>query len=164
MLTKNIIGSGLLAISIASASSVSAHANAVVKVSLWDKGGTMDMSKSMGLGMGMHGKMNMAIMGVKIDKQTVPPGKITFDVTNDAKETIHEMLISPVKDENTILPFVENENRVDEEASGDLGEVSELEPGKSGSLTLELKPGNYILFCNVPGHYMAGMWAALKVE
>jgi uncharacterized cupredoxin-like copper-binding protein len=74
------------------------------------------------------------------------------------------MLVSPVKDENTVLPFVENENRVDEEASGDLGEVSELEPGKSGSLTLDLKPGNYILFCNVPGHYMAGMWTALKVE
>lgn len=164
MLTKNIIRSGLLAIALASASSIAAQADAVVKVSLWDKGGMMDMSKSMGLGMGMHGKMDMAIMGIKIDKQTVPAGKVTFDVINDSKETQHEMLISPVVDENTVLPFVENENRVDEEASGDLGEVSELEPGKSGALTLELKPGNYILFCNVPGHYMAGMWTALKVE
>lgn len=164
MLTKNIIRSGLLAIALASASSIPAHADAVVKVSLWDKGGMMDMSKSMGLGMGMHGKMSMAIMGIKIDKLTVPAGKVTFDVINDSKEIQHEMLISPVKDENTVLPFVDNENRVDEEASGDLGEVSELDPGKSGSLTLELKPGNYILFCNVPGHYMAGMWTALKVE
>jgi uncharacterized cupredoxin-like copper-binding protein len=164
MLTKDFIRSGLLAIALASASSIPAHADTVIKVSLWDKGGMMDMSKSMGLGMGMHGKMAMAIMGIKIDKQNVPAGKITFDVTNDAKETIHEMLVSPVKDGNTVLPFIENENRVDEEASGDLGEVSELEPGKSGSLTLDLKPGNYILFCNVPGHYMAGMWTALKVE
>ncbi|MEP7173958.1 MAG: hypothetical protein ABI705_10765 [Aestuariivirga sp.] len=164
MPTKNIIRSGLLAFALASASSIPAHADAVVKVSLWDKGGMMDMSKSMGLGMGMHGKMDMAIMGIKIDHQTVPAGKVTFEVVNDSKETQHEMLISHVKDENTVLPFVDNENRVDEEASGDLGEVSELEPGKSGALTLELKPGNYILFCNVPGHYMAGMWTALKVE
>lgn len=164
MLTKNIIRTGLLAIALASASSIPAQADAVVKVSLWDKGGMMDMNKSMGLGMGMHGNMDMAIMGIKIDKQTVPAGKVTFDVINDSKEIQHEMLISPVKDENTVLPFVDNENRVDEEASGDLGEVSELDPGKSGSLTLELKPGNYVLFCNVPGHYMAGMWTALKVE
>ncbi len=164
MLTKNIIWSGLLAIAMASASSVSAQADAVVKVSLWDKGGMMDMSKSMGLGMGMHGMMDMAIMGIKIDNQTVPAGKVTFEVVNDSKETQHEMLISPIKDENTVLPFVDNENRVDEEASGDLGEVSELDPGKSGALTLDLKPGNYILFCNIPGHYMSGMWTMLKVE
>lgn len=164
MLMRNIIWSGLLAVAIASASSVSAQADAVVKVSLWDKGGMMDLSKSMGLGMGMHGKMNMAIMGIKIDKQTVPAGKVTFDVTNDAKETQHEMLVSPVKDENTVLPFVENENRVDEEKSSYLGEVSQLDPGKSGSVTFELKPGKYILFCNVPGHYMAGMWTMLTVE
>jgi uncharacterized cupredoxin-like copper-binding protein len=74
------------------------------------------------------------------------------------------MLISPVKDKDTLLPFIENENRVDEEKSGDLGEVSELDPGKSGKLTLTLKPGTYILFCNVPGHYTAGMWATLTVK
>ena len=69
-----------------------------------------------------------------------------------------------VADENVVLPFVANENRVDEEATHDLGEVSELDPGKSGSLTVDLKPGLYVLFCNVPGHFMAGMWTTLKVE
>jgi uncharacterized cupredoxin-like copper-binding protein len=141
-----------------------AHADTVVKVSLWDKGGMMDMSKSMGLGMGMHGKMNMAVMGIETDKKTVPAGKVTFNVNNASKEVIHEMLVSLVASEDAVLPFVDNENRVNEEKSGDLGEVSELDPGKSGSLTLDLKPGVYILFCNVPGHYMAGMWTALTVK
>ena len=164
MLKRNFVKLGLLALALPLAASLPAQAASVVKVSLWDKGGMMDMSKSMGLGMGMHGKMMMAIMGIKANKSSVPHGKVTFEVVNDSKETIHEMLVSPVADENTVLPFVENENRVNEEKSGDLGEVSELDPGKSGSLTLDLKPGNYILFCNVPGHYMAGMWTMLTVK
>ncbi len=135
-----------------------------IKVELWDKGGLMDMSKSMGLGMGMMGDMSMAIMGIKIDQTEVPAGEVTFSVTNISKETIHEMLVAPVKNADAQLPFVENENRVDEEASGDLGEVSELEPGQSGALTRTLKPGTYILFCNVPGHYTAGMWTTLTVK
>lgn len=161
---RNLIKSSVLALTLTVAASGLAHADAVVKVSLWDKGGMMDMSKSMGLGMGMHGKMKMAVMGIETDKKTVPAGKVTFNVSNASKETVHEMLVSPVASEDAVLPFVDNENRVDEEKSGDLGEVSELDPGKSGSLTLDLKPGFYILFCNVPGHYMAGMWTTLQVK
>ena len=163
-MSSHLIKSSVLALTLTLAAANSAHADAVVKVSLWDKGGMMDMSKSMGLGMGMHGKMKMAIMGIKADKKSVPAGKVTFNVSNNSKETVHEMLVSPIASEDAVLPFVGNENRVDEEKSGDLGEVSELDPGKSGSLTLDLKPGFYILFCNVPGHYMAGMWTTLKVE
>jgi uncharacterized cupredoxin-like copper-binding protein len=161
---RNLVKSSILALTLTLAASGSAHADAIVKVSLWDKGGVMDMSKSMGLGMGMHGKMKMAVMGIKADKKSVAAGKVTFNVSNASKEIIHEMLVSPVASEDAVLPFVDNENRVDEEKSGDLGEVSELDPGKSGSLTLDLKPGFYILFCNVPGHYMAGMWTTLQVK
>ncbi len=155
---------GLAAVAILGMSSLAALADSTVNVSLADKGGMMDMSKNMGLGMGMMGNMHMAMMSVITDKNTVPAGKVTFNVTNISKDVQHEMLVSPIKDENTVLPYVENENRVDEEASGDLGEVSELDPGKSGSLTLDLKPGLYILFCNIPGHYTAGMWTVLKVQ
>ena len=62
------------------------------------------------------------------------------------------------------LPYIAAESEVDEDGIGDLGEVSELEPGKSGSLTLNLRPGKYVLFCNVPGHYMGGMWTLLTVN
>jgi uncharacterized cupredoxin-like copper-binding protein len=141
-----------------------AFADAKINVSLWDNGTTMDMSKSMGMMMGSKMDMKMAPMAIKLDTATVDAGKITFEVKNDSKETIHEMLVSPVKDKDAVLPFVEAENKVDEEKSGDLGEVSELDPGKSGALTLDLKPGLYVLYCNVPGHYAAGMWAMLTVK
>ena len=146
------------------ASYIPVFADAVVKVSLLDKGGEMDLSKSMGLGMGMKADIKKAIMSIVADQKSVPAGKVTFEVTNASKGTVHEMLVAPVVYENTVLPFLDNENRADEEKSGDLGEVSELEPGKTGSLTVEMKPGLYILYCNVPGHYMAGMWTTLKVE
>jgi uncharacterized cupredoxin-like copper-binding protein len=164
MLKTNILKSFLVALAMAAMPIASAFADTTLKVSLWDKGGEMDMSKNMGMGMGMRANMKMAMMGIDIDKKTIPAGKITFEVTNAAKETQHEMLVAPIAKEDMVLPFVENENRIDEEKSGDLGEVSELEPGKSGALTLELKPGLYILFCNIPAHYMMGMWTVLKVQ
>ena len=139
-------------------------ADAIVKVSLWDNASNPDLSKNLGMGMGSKMDMSKAPMAIKLDMAEVPAGKVTFDVTNDSKETIHEMLVSPLADMNAQLPFVEADNKVDEEKSGDLGEVSELDPGKSGSLTLELKPGLYVLYCNVPGHYGAGMWTILTVK
>jgi uncharacterized cupredoxin-like copper-binding protein len=146
------------------AAASAAFADTTVRVQLWDKGGDIDLSKNMMMGMSMHGDMKMAPMGIKLDKKTVPHGTVTFKVSNISKEIIHEMLVAPIKDENVTLPYVDAENRVNEEASGDLGEVSELDPGKSGALTLDLKPGLYILYCNVPGHYGAGMWTTIKVK
>jgi uncharacterized cupredoxin-like copper-binding protein len=169
MTIKTILKTGIATIALATVLSAPALADATVKVKLWNKSGTMDMSKNMMLGMGMKehmaGHMKMkAMMGIDINVKTVKAGKITFQVTNSGKEMQHEMLVAPIKDENAVLPYKESESRVDEEATGDLGEVSELDPGKSGSLTVDMKPGLYILYCNIPGHYAWGMWTTLKVE
>ncbi|CDX21664.1 conserved exported hypothetical protein [Mesorhizobium sp. ORS 3324] len=140
-----------------------AFAGATVHVKLWDKDG--DMNPDAKMGMGMPANMSMAMMKIKLDKTVVPAGKVTFDVTNTSKGTVHEMIVVPVADpKKTTLPYVSNENRVDEDAAGHLGEVSELDPGKTGSLTLDLKPGFYAVFCNIPDHFMNGMWATIKVQ
>ncbi len=169
MSLHRILKTSLATLALTAALAAPAFADATVNVSLWSKDGMTDMSTNMMLGMGMKHHMEghmkaMAMMGITTDVQAVPAGKVTFAVTNTAKDMQHEMLVAPIKDENTVLPFVENENRVDEEASGDLGEVSELDAGKSGALTLDLKPGLYILYCNIPGHYAWGMWTTIKVE
>lgn len=144
--------------------SLPAFADATIKVQLWDNGTEMDLSKNLGMGIGSIADMSKAMMGIKIDHARVAPGKVTFDVTNTSNAIVHEMLVAPIKTRETKMPFIEAENRVDEEKAGHLGEVSELEPGKSGSLTLTLKPGLYVLYCNVPGHFMAGMWAIIEVR
>lgn len=141
----------------------------VIKVSLWDNGAhSMNMlghGPMMGMGMGAMGKdMPMAPMGIKVSSHTVAAGEVTFEVKNTSKQMVHEMVISPIKNANDPLPYIKSEDKVDEDAAGHLGEVAELEPGKSGALRLSLKPGRYILYCNIPGHYVLGMWTLLTVK
>jgi uncharacterized cupredoxin-like copper-binding protein len=143
------------------ASSAQAAARSTVDVTLWDKGAMAEMVSDRGIG--MTGDKTPATMGVKISKQKVMAGDVTFEVRNASKDTIHEMVVFPYKDGEKI-PYSEAESRIDEHAAGDLGEVSELDPGQAGALKLSLKPGKYMLVCNIPGHYMNGMWAILTVE
>jgi uncharacterized cupredoxin-like copper-binding protein len=143
----------------------SAYADSTVNVKLMDMDGAkLDMSKNLEMGIGMKGDASKATLHVMIDQPEVPAGKITFKVANGAKELQHEMLVVPMKDDKTPMPFVDAENRADEDKAGSLGEVAELDPGKSGDLTLDLKPGLYALFCNIPGHYGAGMWTMITVK
>jgi uncharacterized cupredoxin-like copper-binding protein len=141
-----------------------------VNVSLWDRGSNaMDMlGQGRPMGMAMMGNMTvmdmpMNMMGITADLAEVPAGEVTFKVTNDSTGDIHEMVVAPIKDPKTPLPYLADEQRVDEEAAGHLGEVSELDPGQHGALTLTMKPGTYILYCNIPGHYVLGMWTLITV-
>lgn len=135
--------------------SASAARKNVIKVELWDKGAKAEMA--MNLGIGGAGDKAKANMGLKLSTHTAKAGKVTFDVVNASKDVIHEVVILPYKDGQQ-LPYSDKDMRIDEEAAGHLGEVSELEPGKAGSVTLDLKPGKYLLVCNIAGHYMNGMW------
>jgi uncharacterized cupredoxin-like copper-binding protein len=164
MFNRNAAIHSMIPVILAAALALPAQADATVKVTLWDKGGMMDMSHSMGMGMGMHADMKMAMMGLDVDQGSVAAGEVTFEAINSSKETIHEMIVAPIASEDVVMPYNVNENRVDEDASGSLGEVEELDPGKSGKVTLTLKSGLYLLYCNIPGHFMAGMWKVLKVE
>ncbi len=137
------------------------QAATTINVSLWDKGGNVANPTDLGM---QARDLSGATMGVKLSAATAKAGWVTFVVTNDSKETIHEMLIFPVPADGQQIPYDAGEARLDEEKGGDLGEVSELDPGKSGELKLELKPGKYALICNIAGHYMAGMWTVLTVE
>jgi uncharacterized cupredoxin-like copper-binding protein len=139
-------------------------ADSLVRVTLKDTGAVVDLSQSMGLGMAMKGDMKTATMSIDINQKSVFHGKVKFSVTNGSKETIHEMLVAPIKDDSTLMPFNAAENRIDEVQAKDLGEVSELDPGRSGALTVDMKPGKYLLYCNIPGHYMAGMWTVIEVR
>ena len=139
-----------------------ASAATVVKVELWDKGADAGMVK--GLSYATPGMdMSKATMGMKLSRKSAPAGVVTFQVTNISKDTVHEMIVMYRQDPTKPLPYIADENRVDEDKAGDKGEVSELDPGKTGTLTVPLKPGKYVLICNVPGHFDSGMWADFDV-
>ena len=44
-----------------------------------------------------------------------------------------------------------------------MGEVEEVAPGGSGTLTLKLTPGHYLVVCNKPGRYSMGRPSSLTV-
>jgi uncharacterized cupredoxin-like copper-binding protein len=150
-------------IALAATLSGSAMAASTVNVTLWDKGANADMATNLGMNMG-GSDMTKATMGVRAIPAAVKAGDIMFEVTNNSSETIHEMIVVPVHDIKSPLPYNDAENRVNEDAAGHLGEVSELDPGKKGALRLHLAPGKYVLFCNIPGHFANGMWTEVTVQ
>lgn len=139
-----------------------AFAATIVKVDLWDKGAGTEMATNLAYATaGMD--MSKATMGVKATPASAPAGIVSFEVANTSKDTVHEMIVMYLADPAQALPYVVADSKVDEDKAGDKGEVSELDPGKSGTLTVALKPGKYILICNVAGHFMAGMWTSFEV-
>jgi uncharacterized cupredoxin-like copper-binding protein len=138
-----------------------ALADSTIKATLWDKGTSAEIKTDMG--MGMTGDHSKATMGIKLSKDHAKAGNITFKVKNSSKETIHEMVVIPYPADGKV-PYSDKDSKFDEDAAGHLGEVSELEPGKSGAVTLDLKPGKYILSCNIATHYANGMWVVFTVE
>jgi len=137
-----------------------------INVSMWDNGsesmGDMDAVHMMGV-VETDEDMSEPTMGLKLDMTEVPTGEVTFNATNTSEAFQHEMVVAPVADTSVPLPYIEAEDRVDEDAAGAIGEGAETDPGESGSVTLHLDPGTYILFCNVPDHYAMGMWTLLTV-
>jgi uncharacterized cupredoxin-like copper-binding protein len=116
----------------------------------------------MGPGQG-QGMMGMGMMSIRTDKSTVKTGEIHFAATNWSRGLLHEMLVITVENPNAPLPYDYGTGEVPEKQVKVLGEISELEPNGSSSLDLKLAPGTYLLLCNVPGHYAAGMVTALTV-
>jgi plastocyanin len=65
---------------------------------------------------------------------TLKPGKLTFDVSNDGKIQ-HDLAVEDGQEKKTPL----------------------IDSGKSAKLDVDLEPGKYKLYCSVPGHEQLGM-------
>lgn len=101
-------------------------------------------------------------MEIVLDHQTIKAGPVTLRAINRSKTLVHEVLVlhDPGK---KALPYDPTNQKVDEHKIHSLGEVGDLPPGHSGTLSLDLAPGSYLLFCNEPGHYAEGMKTTLRV-
>ena len=140
-----------------------------VQVNMWDRGADVmaafDMSNRIMLGTpGAALKDDPgAPMGFTLTQHVIPHGKVKFIATNTSTFLEHEMLVLPVSDITKPLPYDTGSERMDEDAAGSLGEIAETEPGETGTLTVELEPGIYMLACNIPNHYAMGMWTLITV-
>jgi uncharacterized cupredoxin-like copper-binding protein len=119
--------------------------------------GLIDPSVLKGANITGGAMMKHDMMALRADVTEVKAGKIEFQATNFSHTFQHEMIVVSVDDPTKPLPLEASVSKADENQFTSMGEVSELPAGKSGSLSVELKPGKYLLICNVPGHLMAGM-------
>ena len=94
------------------------------------------------------------------DKSSVAAGSTTFDVANKGK-TGHEMVVVPLPSGASADSLLANGEANE---AGSPGEIDTLDPGASGTVTLDLKAGTYALICNEPGHFAGGMKTTLVVS
>lgn len=154
---------GLTAAMLIAEGASATQAESLVDISLWDKGAGTPLA--IGLAYATPSvDTAKATMGVKVSPPEVNAGKVTFNVKNDSKDRVHEMIVVYLANPGRQLPYINAQNRVDEDKAGDRGEVSDLKPGASGTLNVNLKAGRYLLICNQPGHYAAGMWTEFTVD
>ncbi|WP_167484319.1 plastocyanin/azurin family copper-binding protein [Mesorhizobium tamadayense] len=92
-----------------------------------------------------------------LSTEQVKAGDVTFNVTNTSRTLAHEFVV--VRSDKPIgaLHYNEHEKEVEESALEVVNEIEDIEPGKSGTLTVKLEPGSYILLCNKAGHFKLGM-------
>ena len=90
---------------------------------------------------------------------TARAGKLTIKATNTGHQE-HELVLVRT---NAAPDAIPSKGGKASEA-GSVGEISEREPGASGTHTFELTPGKYVFLCNVDGHYAAGMRGSLVVK
>ena len=107
----------------------------------------------------------LADFSITLDANSAEAGEVTFDVTNEADQT-HEFVVLKTDIAEDQLP-TDDAGDVDE--AGDPGielidEIEDIAGGATPTLTVNLEAGNYVLICNLPGHYAEGMHASFTVN
>jgi hypothetical protein len=107
---------------------------------------------------------------VVVGSPSAPSGPVTFNVTNNGPEDVHEFVIFKTDLDPGALPTDEH-GAVDEEGDGLelVDEVEDVAVGASEQLTVDMQPGTYVLVCNVysededEAHYQMGMRSPFEV-
>jgi uncharacterized cupredoxin-like copper-binding protein len=88
-------------------------------------------------------------------------GSVTFNVTNDGA-VAHNLTV--IKSDLAPAALPTAAAKVDESKAPSVGHTADLASKKTGTLTVTLQAGAYVLVCQVPGHYGAGMHSAFTVQ
>jgi len=98
---------------------------------------------------------------IAIDPAEVAAGQVKFTISNDGPST-HEFVVVRTDDAPDDLT-VEN-GEVNEDGLDVIGEAEDIAPSTSADpLVLALDAGQYVIICNITGHYEQGMHAGLTV-
>jgi uncharacterized cupredoxin-like copper-binding protein len=102
---------------------------------------------------------------VRLDAAVVPAGTVRFRILGQGP-TRHEFIVVRTDRAPDKLPLQRDGLTVNEDAPGIelIDEAAGLDIDDRQTLVLELAAGNYVMYCNLEGHYLGGMHAALTVR
>lgn len=96
---------------------------------------------------------------------TAKAGPTTIEAINEGAVE-HELVVFKTDMNPAKLPTEANgeveEEKMDKVAES-AGEIPDVEAGETKTEEFKLTPGKYVIFCNLPGHYAAGMYGTLTV-
>jgi uncharacterized cupredoxin-like copper-binding protein len=101
--------------------------------------------------------------GMTVSAEKVKAGVVQFEVTNISHDEDHELLLVKTNLKPDQFPVDDSGTRIDEEKLKGIKELGDLTKGETSKHKVTLTPGRYVMFCNEPGHYAAGMWHELIV-
>lgn len=100
-------------------------------------------------------------MRIVLDKSSVPAGMVDFLVSNPGA-IVHELVVLKTDlPAGSLPPDPTQQGKIIEKIH--MGETGDVPPGTASFLSLNLGPGNYVIVCDEPGHYAAGMYAPFTV-
>ncbi|UXU90073.1 sulfocyanin-like copper-binding protein [Burkholderia sp. S-53] len=107
-------------------------------------------------------KATLLSNSIKLETNNVKAGRVKLVVANAANNNMeHELVVLKTDLDDSALPV--SKGQVVEHKLTKVGEVEDIAPGKSKHASFKLSPGHYVLICNKPGHYEAGMHTVLAV-
>jgi len=109
--------------------------------------------------------VTMHDFGITVSRRLVPAGKVVLHVTNNGPST-HEINVDLTQYGAGEFPLKRDGLTVNEDAKGlkRIDSIEQVNLHHTGDLTLDLKPGRYVLWCNLEGHYLGGMHQTFDVR
>jgi len=98
-----------------------------------------------------------------LDKSESAPGEVTFNVKNDGAVP-HEFVAVKSDEAPDKLPLDSATGTADESTLKIAGKINEFAAKATATDSFTLEPGKYMVLCNLPGHFQAGMHTQFTVQ
>jgi uncharacterized cupredoxin-like copper-binding protein len=99
---------------------------------------------------------------VSASPASAPPGTNTFNVSNNGA-ILHDFYVIQTNLAPGSLPVDQNTAAVDLAQLNVIAQTQDVQPGGSDSTSASMAAGSYVLICNLPSHYEAGMYRGFSV-
>jgi uncharacterized cupredoxin-like copper-binding protein len=128
-------------------------------------GGLAGCSASSRAATGARINVTMHDFAIAVSRRSVPAGPVVLRVTNDGPST-HEINVDRTGYAAAKFPLKRDGLTVEEDAKGlrRIDSIEQLNLHQTRDLALDLKPGRYVLWCNLEGHYLGGMHETFDVR